>query len=127
MIPPNKTIKEGLVLEVHGYIPYWREKGQVGKRPVCALPNAKKDAAMAGANQAPLPVHRPEAKAPSRSVVTTNDKSAKAGPILSSHRCCPDLDTEDTEVWERNQYAVTIFQPTRSSGPPWAYCVSRST
>ena len=58
LIPPGKSMKEGLKLEVHGYIPYFREMGQVGDRPVCALPKAQQDAAMAAGKasaNAPMP------------------------------------------------------------------------
>ena len=127
MIPPHKTMKEGLVLEVHGYIPYWREKGQTGKRPVCAMPKAKQDKRAADANNTTLPVHHAVPDGPSRREAAKMNRDSQAGPVLSSHRYCPDLDTEDTKVWERKDYGVTHFQPTRSSGPPWAYCVSWST
>ena len=126
MIPPNKIIKEGLVLEVHGYIPYWREKGQTGSRPVCAVPKAKQGTATAAANKAPLPERPLPADRPSKRATKIGD-SSKAAPILSSHRYRDDLDTEDTKVWERRDYRVKYFQPTRSSGPPWAYCLSRTT
>ena len=128
MIPPNISMKEGLVLEVHGYIPYWREKGQTGKRPVCAMPKAKQDKRAADANKTTtLPVHPVMRDGPSRRQAAKINRESQAGPVLSSHRYCPDLDTEDTKVWERKDYGVKHFQPTRSSGPPWAYCVSRST
>lgn len=76
-------------------------KGKEGSRPVCALPKARQYAPATAANRVLLPEHRPKAKAPSRCVATTKGRSAKAGPILSSHRYCPDLDTEDAEVLGR--------------------------
>ena len=124
MIPPNKTIKEGLILEVHGYIPYWREKGQVGSRPVCALPQAKQDGATAAGNKAALPDCPSMPNNTSRRAAVKKGKTSKAGPITSTHRYCPNLDTEDTKVRERKDFGVTHFQTTRSSGPPWLYCVS---
>ena len=127
MIPPNKSMKGGLVLEVHGYIPYWREKGQTGKRPVCAMLKAKQDKRAADANETTLPDHNAVPDGPSRREAAKMNRGSQAGPVLSSHRYCPDMDTEDTKVWERRDYGVTHVQPTRSSGPPWAYCVSRST
>lgn len=123
MLPPNKTIKEGLALEVHGYIPYWREKGQVGKRPVCAMPKAKQDKRAADANKTILPDHDSVPDGPSRRAAAKKNNGSQAGPVLSSHRYCPDLDTEDTKVWGRKDYGVTQLQTTRSFGPPWGYCV----
>ncbi len=100
MIPPNNYMKESLVLEVHGYIQYWREKGQPGSRPVCALPMAKQDGAVAAANKAPLPDRSSSANTSSRRA-TKKESTGKAAPILSSHRDCTDLDTEDAKVLER--------------------------
>ncbi len=99
----------------------------MGKRPVCALPKAKQDKRAAKANETTLPDHEPVPCGSSRRAAAKKHGDSQAGSVLSSYRYCPDLDTEDTKVWERRDYGVQYFQPTRSSGPPWAYCLSRST
>ena len=81
----------------------------MGKRPVCALPKEKQERRAASANRTPLPEHSSKPDAPSRRAAAKKIKGSHAGPVLSSHRYCPDLDTEDTKVWERKDYGVTHF------------------
>jgi hypothetical protein len=99
----------------------------VGKRPVCALPKAKQDKRAAKANKTILPDHESKPSGSGRRAAAKKEGDSQAGPVLSSYRYCPDLDTEDTKAWERRDYGVQYFQPMRSTGPPWAHCLSRST
>lgn len=86
MNPANKFMKEGLVLEVHWYIPYWREKGLVGSRPVCALLEAKQDGATAADNGIPLPERLPVPDTASRRAATQKGRLSQAGLIIVAPR-----------------------------------------
>ena len=89
--------------------------------PSVLPPKAIQDSAAAAANNILLPEHSTVPDSTSRHAAKKKGGRSRADPIISSHRCCPDLKIEDVKDWERKDYGVTHFHPTRSSGPPFGF------